>query len=56
VIATATLAGAHLVSAVTPSQAEIHCTHGASSVGPVFVRDGKVVGGDTTPHAEACLP
>jgi hypothetical protein len=32
------------------------CTHGASSIGPVYLRDGKVVGGDTTPHTEACLP
>jgi hypothetical protein len=27
-----------------------------SSIGPVFIKDGKVVGGDTTPHTEACLP
>jgi hypothetical protein len=32
------------------------CTHGASSIGPIFLRAGKVVGGDTTPHTEACLP
>ena len=32
------------------------CTHGVSSIGPVVLRDGKVVGGNGTPHTEACLP
>jgi hypothetical protein len=32
------------------------CTHGMSSIGPVVLRDGKVVAGDGTPHTEACLP
>jgi hypothetical protein len=32
------------------------CTHGASSLGPVYLDHGKVVGGDTTPHTETCLP
>ena len=32
------------------------CTHGVSSIGPVVLRDGKAVGGDGTPHTEACLP
>jgi hypothetical protein len=32
------------------------CTHGVSSIGPVEISDGKVVGGSTTPHTEACLP
>jgi hypothetical protein len=32
------------------------CTHGVSSVGPVFIKDGKIVGGDTTPDTQACLP
>jgi hypothetical protein len=31
------------------------CTHGVSSVGPVEIANGKVVGGSTTPHTEACL-
>ena len=31
------------------------CTHGASSIGPIFLRASKVVGGNTTPHTEACL-
>jgi hypothetical protein len=31
------------------------CTHGMSSIGPVVLRDGKLVGGDDTPHTEACL-
>jgi hypothetical protein len=32
------------------------CTHGLSSIGPVSIHGGRVVGGDTTPHTEACLP
>ncbi len=32
------------------------CTHGASSIGPVVLRDGTMVGSDDTPHTEACLP
>ena len=44
-----------LVAAV-PGRANRPCTHGVSSIGPVFVENGKVVGGDTTPHTEACLP
>ena len=31
------------------------CTHGVSSVGPVTLTQGRV-GGDTTPHTQACLP
>jgi hypothetical protein len=31
------------------------CTHGASSIGPIVLRAGKVVGGNTTPYTEACL-
>jgi hypothetical protein len=31
------------------------CTHGLSSVGPVYFRDG-VITGQTTPTTEACLP
>jgi uncharacterized membrane protein len=31
------------------------CTHGVSSIGPVQIVHGKVVGGSTTPHTEACL-
>ena len=31
------------------------CTHGVSSIGPVEIVDGKVVGGSTTPDTEACL-
>jgi len=32
------------------------CTHGASSLGPVILLDGKLVGGDLTPHTDVCLP
>jgi len=38
-----------------PGRARPGCTHGASSIGPVYIKDGKVVGGDTTPHTEICL-
>ena len=31
------------------------CTHGVSSIGPVEIANGKVIGGSTTPHTEACL-
>ena len=31
------------------------CTHGASSIGPAVVNNGKVVGGSLVPHTEACL-
>jgi hypothetical protein len=31
------------------------CTHGVSSIGPVYLKDGKVVG-DAAPQTEACLP
>ena len=37
-----------------PSQGH-RCTHGVSSIGPVEIENGKVVGGSTTPHTEACL-
>ena len=32
------------------------CTHGVSSIGPVEIEGGKIVGGSATPHTEACLP
>lgn len=31
------------------------CTHGVSSIGPVTLTHGHL-GGDMTPHTEACLP
>ena len=43
------------LAAARPSRAEPRCTHGLSSVGPVYFRDGKIIGGDTTPPTEACL-
>ena len=42
--------------AAHPVRAHQPCTHGVSSIGPVYIENGKVVGGDTTPHTEACLP
>jgi hypothetical protein len=44
------------LGAAGSGRAAPRCTHGVSSIGPVYFRDGKVVGGDTTPHTEACLP
>lgn len=44
------------LAAASPGEAHERCTHGLSSIGPVIVEHGKVVGGDTTPHTEACLP
>lgn len=44
------------LAAAVPSHARERCTHGVSSIGPVFIENGKVVGGDTTPDTEACLP
>jgi hypothetical protein len=32
------------------------CTHGLSSIGPVEIQNGRLVGGDPEPHTEACLP
>lgn len=32
------------------------CTHGLSSIGPVEIQNGRLVGGDPVPHTEACLP
>jgi hypothetical protein len=34
----------------------VHCTHGVSSLGPVEIVNGKIVGGSATPHTEACMP
>jgi hypothetical protein len=42
--------------AARPGRAHARCTHGLSSIGPVYIAHGKVVGGDTTPDTEACLP
>ena len=40
----------------TPAAGNQACTHGVSSVGPVEIVNGQVVGGSTTPHTDACLP
>lgn len=42
--------------AATPGRAHQRCTHGVSSIGPVYIEQGQVVGGDTTPDTQACLP
>ena len=42
--------------AANPGRARQRCTHGVSSIGPVYIANGKVVGGDTTPDTQACLP
>jgi hypothetical protein len=38
-----------------PTQTQ-RCTHGLSSIGPVTIVDGKIVGGLPAAHTEACLP
>jgi hypothetical protein len=48
------LVGAARGGTETPSQPP--CTHGVSSIGPVEIANGKVIGGSTTPQTEACLP
>ena len=44
------------LAAAVPGSARQRCTHGVSSIGPVYIENGKVVGGDTTPQTDACLP
>ena len=44
------------LAAAAAGSARQRCTHGVSSIGPVFLENGRVVGGDTTPRTEACLP
>jgi hypothetical protein len=44
------------LASARPVRAHQACTHGASSIGPVYIENGKVVGGDRTPVTEACLP
>ena len=44
------------VATVRADDAKSRCTHGASSIGPVTIANGKVVGGSTVPHTQACLP
>jgi hypothetical protein len=58
-VAFATALSAFLViglAAPPPGHARQRCTHGVSSIGPVTIEHGKIVGGDTTPQTEACLP
>lgn len=58
-VALATVVSVLLViglAAAAPGNAHERCTHGVSSIGPVLIDNGRVVGGDTTPHTEACLP
>lgn len=47
-----------LTGAIEPGRADSRpsCTHGASSLGPVVLEGGRIVGGSTTPTTEACLP
>ena len=55
----AAVAAAGIVLGLGPADrggaAAPRCTHGVSSIGPVYLKDGKVVG-NATPHTEACLP
>jgi len=43
------------VASVRADDANSRCTHGASSIGPVTIVKGKVVGGSTVPSTQACL-
>jgi hypothetical protein len=43
------------VTGMARSKPQPPCTHGVSSVGPVTLVKGKIVGGSTVPHTEACL-
>jgi hypothetical protein len=49
-------AGGFAVASVRAGDAKPSCTHGASSIGPVTIVNGKVVGGSTVPHTQPCLP
>jgi hypothetical protein len=49
-------AAAGIAVASVRADAKPACTHGASSIGPVTIANGKVVGGSTVPHTQACLP
>ena len=44
------------VAAAAGRNATPRCTHGLSSIGPVQIQNGRIVGGDSVPHTEACLP
>jgi hypothetical protein len=44
------------VASVSAENRQPQCTHGVSSVGPVTIVNGRVVGGSTIPHTQACLP
>jgi hypothetical protein len=50
------LAAGVAVASVRAGGEKSRCTHGASSIGPVTLVNGKVVGGSTVPHTQACLP
>ena len=48
------------VASSAAEHARIHamkpvCTHGVSSIGPVYLRGGIIVAGNMTPRTEACL-
>jgi len=61
VLLAAILAGVLLFAATSAAErgegaAIPACTQGTSSIGPIVIRDGRVVGGDPTPHTESCVP
>jgi hypothetical protein len=49
------LVGVAAVTGTAAPKPQPPCTHGVSSIGPVTLVDGKIVGGSTVPHTEACL-
>lgn len=44
------------LASAQPVRAHARCTHGVSSIGPVYIENGNVVAGNTMPVTEACLP
>jgi len=50
-----TAAGTAAVSVHAASTRRHGCTHGLSSIGPVTLVDGRLVGGSAVAHTEACL-
>jgi hypothetical protein len=43
------------VAAAAGREITPRCTYGLSSIGPVEIENGQIVGGDSVPHTEACL-
>jgi hypothetical protein len=55
-LVSAVAAGLGVVSVHAASGKRQGCRYGVSSIGPVIIADGVVVGGSTVPQTEDCLP